>query len=169
MISFYTHYELVKHAARFLRRKHILVLTELVGGCGEEADAIGWNSSGMATLIECKANRSDFLNDRKKWFRKSSAQGIAAFRYYLTNEGVVDLKDLPENWGLIELKNGRFRTFRKAEFQLYNANYEIQKILSAVRRIGKETPEGISVKAYTYQTKCRATLGIRLCENRSTK
>lgn len=161
-IKKYTHDELVEHAARFLRRKHVLVLTEIVGGCGEEADAIGWNSSGMATLIECKATRSDFLSDKKKWFRHSSRSGMAAFRYYLTNEGVIDVKELPENWGLIVFKNKRFRTFRKAKFQLYNANHEIQKILSAVRRIGSEAPEGISVDFYTYQTKCTATMGVSL-------
>ena len=156
----YTHIELVEHAARFLRRQHVLVLTEMVGGCGEEADAIGWNSSGMATLIECKATRNDFLADKTKWFRRSSRDGMAAFRYYLINEGVIDIKDLPENWGLITIKKHRFRTVLKAEFQLYDTNSEIRKILSAIRRIGQTEPEGISVKAYTYQTKCNATLGI---------
>lgn len=161
MTKTYTHDELVKHATRFLRRKHVLVLTEMVGGCGEEADAIGWNSSGMATLIECKANRTDFLSDKQKWFRRSSRSGMAAFRYYLTNEDVVtDADELPDNWGHIVLKRNRFYTRVKAEFQEYNANYEIQKLLSAIRRIGQTTPKGINVHFYVYQSKCTATLGI---------
>lgn len=156
----YTHDELVKHAKRFLQRKHVLVLTEMAGGCGEEADAIGWNSVGMATLIECKANRNDFLSDKRKCFRQTPHRGMAAFRYYLTNDGVIPLTELPENWGLMILRRGRFRTIVKAEFQNYDAHREKQKLISVIRRIGQDAPKGMAVDFYTYETKRLATLGV---------
>lgn len=159
-MKIYTHDELVTHAARYLRRKHVLVLTEMVGGCGEEADAIGWNSNGVATLIECKATRNDFLGDKTKWFRRSSSEGLATFRYYLSNADVFSVNELPPHWGLITLNGGRFRTVVKARPQPASFKREKMKLLSAIRRIGQNVPAGMSVKFYTYQTKCKATMGL---------
>ena len=160
MTKTYTHDELVSHAKRFLQRKHVLVITEMKGGCGEEADAIGWNSKGMATLIECKATRNDFLLDKRKWFRQTPQQGMAAFRYYLINDGVVIANELPADWGLMTVKYGRFRTLVKPEFQVYDAHREKQKLISAIRRIGQNPPSGISIDFYTYETKNRTTMGV---------
>ena len=65
-----THNDLVESAARWLRKEHSIVITEMSGSgswnSGEIPDAIGWNDGSTTTLIECKASRSDFLSDRKK-------------------------------------------------------------------------------------------------------
>ncbi len=159
-MKIYTHDELVTHAARYLRRKHVLVLTEMAGGCGEEADAIGWCSNGVAILIECKATRNDFLSDKTKWFRRRPEGGLASYRYYLINEGIASIDELPEHWGLLQIKKNRFRLLREAELQPSDLRKEKMKLLSAIRRIGQTVPAGMSVKFYTYQTKCKATMGM---------
>jgi len=152
-----THDDLVKKAASWLKRKHCLVITEMA--TGEEADAIGWYGS-QATLIECKASRSDFLSDRKKPFRRLPDTGMASLRYYMTPMNLIDLEELPDCWGLLEVRGNRIFTPKKAEWQEHNELAEKSLLLSAIRRIGQITPEGISVKFYTHQTKCKATLSI---------
>ncbi len=41
-----------------------------------------------------------------------------------------------------------------------NDHHEIRMLLSTLKRIGHDAPEGISIKCYNYETKNRATLGI---------
>lgn len=152
-----THDNLVAHAAMWLRRKHCLVITEMA--TGEEADAIGWYG-GQATLIECKAYRSDFLSDKKKMFRKFPDKGMAAYRYFMTPMNLIDVHELPDCWGLMEVRKGRIFTLKKAVWQDHNELAEKTLLLSAIRRIGQTAPEGISVRFYTHQTKCKATLSV---------
>lgn len=69
---------------------------------GEYADAIGWTSGGWSTLIECKASRSDFLRDSKKYFRRNPEMGIGMRRFYLTAPDVINEDDDLCGWGHIE-------------------------------------------------------------------
>lgn len=162
MSKIYTHGELVVKAAQYLRRTHALVLTEMSGGCGEEADAIGWGANGSSTIIECKASRSDFLSDKNKRFRRFSNEGMGAMRYYLANKGVIDVEELPQSWGLIEPSGRGLKVLRRSVIQEYNIRGEKISLISAIRRIGLNAPVGISVKAYTYyESKCTATLGVQ--------
>lgn len=170
-MKIYTHDELVDKAAQYLRRTNALVLTEMSGGGGEEADAIAWGANGLSTLIECKATRSDFLSDRHKRFRKYPAKGMAAIRFYLANKSIIRVDELPLNWGLIEPSGRGVRVLVYAKPQAYHSRSETMTLISVIRRIGQNAPQGISVKSYTYQTKCKATLGINLegDKNENTK
>jgi len=151
-----SHTELIEKAKRWLiSNGHLCVISEMSGGYGEEADAIGWKPH-LSTIIEVKATRQDFLADRAKFFRRHPEQGMGMYRYYLCNKGIITTEDLPPGWGWIELRKNRTWTrLHPFAFKNYNSRAEIALLLSALRR-----PEGLAVKKYTYQTGCRATLGI---------
>jgi hypothetical protein len=92
----------------------------------EIPDAIGWLRSGVSLLIECKASRGDFLSDAVKPSRRSGksgvpgspaltvpkpelkptrkTEGLGAYRFYLTPSGLLRPDELPEGWGLLELR-----------------------------------------------------------------
>lgn len=107
MSAEYTHDQLVQKAKTWLLN---------AGGCGfalcelatayspETPGAIGFRSGDKSILIECKATRSDFLADRKKMFRKIPELGMGAFRFFLAPQGLIQQEELPEKWGLIEVK-----------------------------------------------------------------
>jgi hypothetical protein len=93
----------------------------------EIPDAIGWLRSGVSLLIECKASRGDFLSDAVKPSRRSGkvgvpgspaptapepeikpprkTEGLGAYRFYLTPSGLLRSDELPEGWGLLELRS----------------------------------------------------------------
>lgn len=99
-----THDELCERAARWLRntKRCRIVLREVVSCAGEEPDAIGWLGTGQSILVECKVSRSDFRADQKKHVRAWG--GIGAFRFYLTPGELVRADELPEGWGLLEVR-----------------------------------------------------------------
>lgn len=101
-VNSYTHTELVVFADRWLREQGYRVRLMEPGISRERADAVGFKSD-TSTLMECKASRSDFLNDKKKSFRSNDEKGIGYMRYYMTNEGICSVEELPEGWGLIEV------------------------------------------------------------------
>jgi len=55
-----------------------------------------------SVLFECKASRTDFLQDKKKPFRANPQLGIGETRYYLCNEGVAKEEEMPDGWYLFE-------------------------------------------------------------------
>lgn len=99
----FTHRELAEHAGRWLRSKrHRTVFIERQSQ-HETPDAIGWTSRGVSTLIECKTSRADFLADQRKVPRSRTQISIGAFRYYLAPRGILTAKDIPYDWGLLEI------------------------------------------------------------------
>jgi hypothetical protein len=134
-----THEILVERARHWLENTAAakVVLTEFPGGSvggsrrarrsnREVPDAIGWLSSGVSLLIECKATRADFLSDATKPSREKGSgndvgnakgstrsgravkpprktEGLGAYRFYLTPSGLLAPGELPEGWGLLEL------------------------------------------------------------------
>jgi len=67
----------------------------------ERCDAWGysWSHNPYSVLVEVKVSRSDFLADRKKPHRQRG--GVGSFRYFMCPEGLIDIKDLPDGWGLL--------------------------------------------------------------------
>ena len=49
-------------------------------------------------------SRSDFHRDKKKHFRRNPWQGMGQERWYLTPAGLLKPSDLPEDWGLAEVR-----------------------------------------------------------------
>ena len=153
-----THAELVQVAAKWLRARCAVVITEMTSGAAEQPDAIGFNSY-VSTLVECKTSRADFFADRKKLSR------MGYYRYYLTAPGLLQISDIPEGWGLLEV-DGRGVTIvhdppRNVAIDDRDIGGELSLLVSCFRRLGKLRQECcVSVKYYTYVTKNRATLGV---------
>lgn len=159
----YTHDDLIIMAREWLKPKCSVVVSEIAAFGLEQPDAIGWK--GRETiLIECKASRADFLADKKKIFRQFLAQGLGDYRYYLAPVGVIKHKsELLEGFGWLEVNpmTGKITTRRKAEIQPEKyVHREVSILLSVIRRIGQTEPEGIRIKCYTMQNKCRAVVEI---------
>ncbi|EBI7171774.1 adenylosuccinate synthase [Salmonella enterica] len=104
-----THGELNDIARRWLLRAESArgpgckVAFNEVGAVGdtERADAWGyrWGWRGGSVLVEVKVSRSDFLRDKHKPHRKSG--GMGDYRYYMCPEGIINISDLPDRWGLL--------------------------------------------------------------------
>ena len=107
------HYQLCCEGARFLKsRKNVegwespnkYVAVEIITLTAEKPDI--WATNGYhTTLVEVKTSHSDFLADQKKWVRSKEAEKadkqLGNYRYYLCPAGVIDVSEIPENWGLL--------------------------------------------------------------------
>lgn len=157
-----THNQLVERAAKWLRKKYPVVVTEMVSQ-GEEPDAIGF-AGGFSTLIECKASRADYLSEKRKRYGHRRI-GMGDFKYYLTPHDLVKPEELPEGWGLMYVSGKGVKIVVEAP-QIYNKDHRSEQglLLSCIRRLGPTSPEGVSVRFYTYMkgNKKRATLGVAL-------
>ena len=152
-----THDDLVEVARKWLCRKSGVVITEMAG-LSEIPDAIGWHG-GHSTVIECKVSVSDFRAERHKGYRTSG--GIGQQRYYLTPKGLL-AGEVLGSYGLLEWDGKRiYETSKPTPRSDYYYLGEMNLLVSALKRIGRTSPKGVSVKYYTIGTKNRTTLGVR--------
>jgi hypothetical protein len=144
-----THAYLVEKARRYLAKDHPIVMTEMPSYWNNESpDAIGF-AGNNSTLIECKISRSDFLADKKKYFRRNPNYGMGKHRYFLAPKDLIKINELPENWGLLEIAGRGLAVIQKAQpISDYASDSEKCLLISAIRRIGRSTPTGIYCKAY---------------------
>lgn len=101
------HSLLVERAVRWLRNtvKCRAVISQMASAAYETPDVIGWRD-GTSWLVECKTNRRDFLDDKRKQHRWSPEYGMGKRRVYLTPPGLLQPEQLPANWGLAEVCGG---------------------------------------------------------------
>lgn len=110
----YTHAELCQKAVNWLKRGHTAggygcpnAFSEIPAGSngGEIPDAIGIKTAeGIETIVvEVKVSVSDFKADGKKPHRKNPVMGMGNYRYFLCPKGLIDISELPDKWGLIEV------------------------------------------------------------------
>jgi hypothetical protein len=160
-LKMFDHGQLVEAARVWLygNQRCSVVITELMTSAMEIPDAIGWQSGG-SILVECKTSRSDFKADAKKFFRKNADYGIGNERYFLTPPGLVQVEELPENWGLIEWNGKRVRRLKKSGQHCAAAKFEVLLLLSALRRVGQINPKGVSIKCHTIPSRNTATLSM---------
>ena len=153
-----THDFLVKYASRWLAGQCPIVVTEIATS-GEEPDVLGWKEN-HSILLEIKASVSDYKADFDKPFRRHPERGIGERRYFFTPKGLLNPDTLPTGWGLLELQEKRkvVKVRSSTYFGQSNARHEIGILVSTLRRIGQNPPEGVSIKAYTMPTLNRATL-----------
>lgn len=133
-----THAELVARAQKWLRsrRCHVVLVDVRTAVTNEQPDAIGWRSWGVSELVECKASRSDFLRDKKKWFRRHNDLGMGYFRWYLAPPHVIQAEELPENWGLATVDaRSRITIVKNAQpFKEQALRTEMSLLVTALRR-----------------------------------
>lgn len=154
------HSVLVDAGRKWLEKRCSVILTELVTSAFEQPDAIGWDG-WRSVLVECKASRSDFLNDAKKPFRQFPEQGVGHLRYFLVPAGLVKVDELPAGWGLLEYSKGKVRAVLGSKDFEANRNREVGMLLSAIRRLGVSSTATCSIRCYTIENKKKATLSVR--------
>ena len=146
-----SHRNLCFRAAKYLKNRCQYVVCELER-IGESPDVFGFGSTSSTHLIEVKISRSDFLNDKKKYYRKYPEMGIGKFRSYLCMEGLIKDEDLPENWGLLWIDSkGKISEIVKARIQESDHIEELKLITSILRREGIK-PQIFSYKKYKNDT-----------------
>jgi hypothetical protein len=132
-----THAELVDRAMRWLKNSKgcsVAFSEFFTYGGWEIPDAIGWQSR-WSCLVECKVSRADFLVDQKKPFRLHPWQGLGSLRYYMAPVGVIRPEELPEKWGLLEVRGRHVRVTRESEgFAARNRMGEVAYLVSMLRR-----------------------------------
>ena len=106
----FSHNDLVEIGYKWCLAKCAFAFKELVTLAGEIPDVIGFNSSG-SFLLEAKVSRSDFLTDKKKFHRINPEHGMGDWRFYIAPKKLINIDELPDMWGLIEVNGkGRART-----------------------------------------------------------
>jgi hypothetical protein len=134
-----THAQLVEKAVEWLRSYRCgVVLSEQACVSGEMPDAIGWKRASHSVLIECKLSRADFLADRDKPFRQKQESGLGCERFYLTLPALLQAKDLPPGWGLLEVRKRKVEVIQRSARDLRTAAglaYEMNLLLASLRRV----------------------------------
>ena len=143
-----THAELVARAHQWLCKTigSPFAFAELVATTttGEIPDGIGWVHS-KSIVVECKRTVADFRADQKKPGRNNTRAALGNWRFYLTEAGVLEGCQLPEGWGLYELRpsGGRLKVYHTRCVKYRNATQapcascqssEIALLKSALRR-----------------------------------
>ncbi|MBV8476772.1 MAG: hypothetical protein JO249_06355 [Acidobacteria bacterium] len=103
-----THGRLIGLAEGWLRRQGCrIVLSEQTADCGEIPDAIGWTADCRSIVIECKVSRADFAADRQKLARQRPKGAMGCERWYLAAAGLLKVNEIPQEWGLLQVRQGR--------------------------------------------------------------
>lgn len=99
-----THKQLIEIGYKWLQSKCAFAFKEFVtiNNTGEIPDLIGFNSMGTF-ILEAKTSRPDFFKDKEKHFRMIPELGMGDWRFFICKQGLIDISELPENWGLIEV------------------------------------------------------------------
>lgn len=134
-----THEKLVARAVAWLRRYGCgVVLSEQSCSSGETPDAIGWKRACHSVVVECKISRADFLADRDKPFRLKPERGMGCERYYLSPSGLIRPEELPQGWGLLEIRGRDVEQVAVSSGKLRSARgfrYEMNLLLASLRRV----------------------------------
>ena len=135
-----THKEGVRRIANWLRnsKRCSIVIAELRTLNQETPDVIGWLGGGTASsiLVEVKVNRSDFLADKKKIFRQEEIRGMGDSRYYAAPAGVLSGDDVPEGWGLLEIRQHQIKEIKRPDHDKpADKRCEMIVLMSAMRRL----------------------------------
>ncbi len=134
-----THEKLVRNAVAWLRRYGCgVVLSEQSCASGETPDAIGWKRGCHSVIVECKISRADFFTDREKPFRRQPEKGMGCERFYLTPAGLLRPEELPEGWGLLELRDRAAEMNIPPSKKMRSAagfRYEMNLLLASLRRV----------------------------------
>jgi hypothetical protein len=134
-----THEKLVKAAVAWLRRYGCgVVLSEQSCASGETPDAIGWKRACHSVVIECKISRADFLADRDKPFRLKPEKGMGCERFYLAPPGLISAKEVPDGWGVLELRGREVVQLVAASKKMRTSvgfRREMNLLLASLRRV----------------------------------
>ena len=141
-----------------------VILTDMTSAAWETPDAIGWHV-GRSTLVEVKVSRADFRKDKEKHFRRHPEMGAGDFRFFMTPKGLVEVSELPDKWGLIEVdEKGKTRVKKASEKFDVDKGQEVDMLLSLLCRLKVPTGRHVRIRAYNIddnQTEPRATVTMQ--------
>jgi hypothetical protein len=167
----FTHKDLIPIAYKWVLKRAScgVAFKELNTNCSnkEYPDVIGFSGWGRSVLIEVKVSRSDFLNDKKKAFRKDPHLGMGMYRFFMCPTGLIATHELPAGWGLIYVAGSGRATcvhnpyFKGPEGNIWANGFDKRNIVaehglmvSALRRLHiKGHIESIYDKQYIYNHK----------------
>lgn len=135
------HARLVRCAVDWLRYHYRcgIILSEQYCATGEIPDVIGWKGQCKSVMVECKVSRSDFLADASKPFRQRPEEALGSQRIYLTPENLIDPRELPPEWGLLECKGRevqlKVKPSRKDLRSSAGLMKEMNLLLASLRRV----------------------------------
>ncbi len=100
-----THDEIAELGAKWLKRNgYPFAISNYTDATEMELpDAIGFTAYGESFLLEAKISISDFKSDFKKRHRQEGARAYGNKRGYIVPEGLLDPKDVPYGWWLLEV------------------------------------------------------------------
>lgn len=140
----FTHKDLIPIAYKWVLKNGScgVAFKELNTAGGEYADVIGFGSR-HSILIEVKVSRSDFLADKKKWFRIHPEKGMGKERYYCCPTGLIRKDELPEGWGLIYVnQQGRatlvHRPLQEYSIEAHGRTYKMNRTYQHERNVDAE-------------------------------
>ncbi len=132
---------MIKKAVEWLRREYRcgIVLSEQCCVSGETPDVIAWKGKCRSVVVECKISRADFLADRDKPWRKDPALALGCERIYMAPAGLIRVKELPTQWGLLEIKGNRVglvvKPARNSQRTAEGLMNEMNLLLASLRRV----------------------------------
>ena len=133
------------------RQIYDYVAVELCVYGAENTDVWGYScGDSSSAVIEVKTSHSDFLADKKKWWRSKEAEdrGFQAGtrRWFLCPEGVIKPDELPEGWGLLYWDGKKIRHIVAPTITNRNTSRaDLIMLTSILRR------EGFKKKVYNYR------------------
>jgi len=136
-----THKQVVRRIANWLKntKRQTVVISELSTKLNETPDVISWIGHAHSTLVEVKISRNDFWADKEKIFRMYEDSGMGDLRYFATPEGLLKESDLPEGWGLLEIREHSIRELIPAKPKQANKQAECTMLMSVLRRLELST------------------------------
>jgi len=152
-----THKKLVDITRKyFIKRGWPVVITEMRTYADNIPDVLVFSQKEVQ-MYEIKVSRADFLKDLKK----PRHTPFGSKRYYVAPKGLIKTDELPAGWGLFEWDGKRMlKTEGSILFNDCDPSAERGILISALRRMGRQECEGVSVRIYTYSTKCSSTLSL---------
>jgi hypothetical protein len=134
------------------RTRVALVATEVSSvHAHEQPDVFAVGNDGQTYLIEVKVSRADFLNDRKKPHRANEVL-LGNWRWYCAPSGIIEPHEIPPQWGLIQIVNGKLVERFPARI-CTNVDHEAEKaILISIMRNVWHGPRvrGVGLRAYSH-------------------
>ncbi|MEQ6438152.1 adenylosuccinate synthase [Comamonas sp. w2-DMI] len=103
------------------------------GKTGEIPDALGFCFYGQAVrdgtvMVECKTSRADFFADKAKQHRHTG--GVGNWRYYMAPAGLIQVDELPDKWGLIEVNARGHLKLVRGPYQDSNYYSQVERLVS---------------------------------------
>jgi hypothetical protein len=127
------------------------------GGGTRIADGVAMNlypSKGLAlTCFEIKVSRSDLMAELKDITKSECIGKYCEYFVLVVPAGIVSTRELPDHWGLLEVKDDSLRSFRKPKKQENVAPLDRGFVASLLRRASERSEDMQMIKSLSIKEK----------------